>query len=110
MSERVDIAVVGSGTAGIAAAVTAARAGRTTLLLDKRSAAGGTGGFSGLTTICGLYGEDGKFLNDGFAREFAEALGNIKPMQMGRVWVLPYAPEKFRDVVAKFLFGTPRLQ
>ena len=55
MNEFFDIAVVGSGAAGIAAAVSAARAGAKTLLLDKNSAAGGTGGFSGLTTLCGLF-------------------------------------------------------
>ena len=74
MSESFDIAVVGSGAAGIAAAVCAAREGCSTLLLDSRHAAGGTGGFSGLTTLCGLHTEDGHFLNDGFSREFAGAL------------------------------------
>ena len=73
MSESFDLAVVGSGAAGLAAAVNAARAGCATLLLDSRVAAGGTGGFSGLTTLCGLFDSDeGAWLNDGFAREFAE--------------------------------------
>ena len=76
MKERFDIAVIGSGAAGIAAAVSAARAGCRTVLLDKSPAAGGTGGFSGLTTLCGLYDDAGNFLNDGFAREFAEALAD----------------------------------
>ena len=74
MSKQFDIVVIGSGAAGIAAAVSAARADRMTLLLDKNPAAGGTGGFSGLTTLCGLYDDAGNFLNDGFAREFAETL------------------------------------
>ena len=54
MSESYDIAVVGSGAAGLAAAVSAGRAGCRTLLLDRHPLAGGTGGFSGLTTLCGL--------------------------------------------------------
>ncbi len=122
--------VVGSGAAGIAAAVTAARAGCKTLLLDQRPAGGGTGGFSGLTTLCGLFDDEGKFLNDGFARELAEALAERRsptrhvaaaawqntgpeagaPIKMGRVWVLQYRPEKFQKVAATFLTSTPNLQ
>jgi hypothetical protein len=110
MSEHFDIAVVGSGAAGIAAAVCAARAGCKTLLLDKNNSAGGTGGFSGLTTLCGLYDDTGNFLSDGFAREFAEAISEIAPLQMGKVWVLPYRPEKFRATAGKFLAAEPKLQ
>lgn len=110
MIEHVDIAVVGSGAAGIAAAVSAARAGRMTLLLDQRDAAGGTGGFSGLTTLCGLYDDGGQFLNEGFSREFAEALAESDPIKMGRVWVLPYRPAKFREVAGNLLAATPNLQ
>ncbi len=125
-----DIAVVGAGAAGIAAAVCAARAGAKTLLLDARPAPGGTGGFSGLTTLCGLYDDAGYFLNDGFAREFAEALAERgapaprgsgldihqhaelelrAPIKMGRVWVLPYRPEKFREVATKLISSTPNI-
>ena len=131
MSEHFDIAIIGSGAAGIAAAVCAARAGRTTLLLDKNSGGGGTGGFSGLTTLCGLYDDAGNFLDDGFAKEFAEALAERRPparlepekkqqqharsetgvpIKMGRVWVLPYRPEKFRAVAEKFFADAPSLQ
>src|SRR6266446_3589816 len=97
MISQVDIAVVGGGAAGIAAAATAARAGHTTLLLDCRPAIGGTGGFSGLTTLCGLYDDEGRFLNEGFPREFADAISEAPPVRLGKVWVLPYHPEKFRQ-------------
>ena len=110
MSEHFDIAVVGSGAAGIAAAVCAARAGGKTLLLDKNSAAGGTGGFSGLTTLCGLYDDAGKFLNDGFAREFADAITEVPPLKAGRVWLLPYRPETFRAVAEKLLTSLTNLK
>jgi hypothetical protein len=110
MSEKFDIVVVGGGAAGIAAAVCAARTGHTTLLLDKNNSAGGTGGFSGLTTLCGLYDDSGYFLNDGFAREFAETISETTPVKMGLVWVLPYRPEKFRDVSEKFFAAEPKLQ
>lgn len=110
MNAPVDIAVVGAGAAGIAAAVTAARAGAKTLLLDARPAPGGTGGFSGLTTLCGLYDDSGNFLNDGFAREFAEAIAEASPVRMGKVFVLPYRPEKFRAVAEKLVAAEPNLK
>ena len=104
-----DIAVVGAGAAGIAASITAARAGVKTLLIDKNPAVGGTGGFSGLTTICGLYDDEGKFLNDGFTREFAETLKEAPPLRMGKVWVLQYRSEKFCEVAAHFISSCPQL-
>jgi len=110
MSEQFDIAIVGGGAAGIAAAVCAARAGRKTLLLDKNNSAGGTGGFSGLTTLCGLYDDAGNFLNGGFTREFAEAISETAPLQMGKVWALPYRPERFRTIAEKFFAAEPNLQ
>lgn len=111
MNERVDIAVVGAGAAGIAAAVSAARAGCRALLLDRNPTAGGTGGYSGLTTLCGLYDDAGQFLNDGFAREFATMLADTgAPIKMGRVWVLQYRPERFRRAAADLIDGCPQLR
>jgi hypothetical protein len=49
-------------------------------------------------------------LNDGFTREFAGAISEIAPLQMGKVWVLPYRPEKFRAVAQNFLAADPELQ
>ncbi|HVU07878.1 MAG TPA: FAD-dependent oxidoreductase [Verrucomicrobiae bacterium] len=110
MIETFDIAVIGSGAAGIAAAITTARAGCRTLLLDKNPAAGGTGGFSGLTTLCGLFDEHGKFLNEGFPREFTEAISETPPVKTGRVWILPYRPEKFHAVAENLFATAPRLK
>lgn len=110
MNAPADILVVGAGAAGIAAAVSAARAGRSTMLLDQRAAAGGIGGHSGLTTLCGLYDDSGQLLNEGFAREFAEAVAETAPLRMGKVWVLPYRPEKFREVANRLIAAAPRLE
>lgn len=110
MKAPLSIAIVGSGAAGIAAAVTAARAGVETLLFEQNPAPGGTGGFSGLTTLCGLFDHEGEFLNQGFAREFAEAIAETEPLKMGRVWVLPYRPARFREAAEKFFAATPNLQ
>ncbi|MEP6662047.1 MAG: FAD-dependent oxidoreductase [Verrucomicrobiota bacterium] len=108
MNESFDIAVVGSGAAGIAAAVSAARAGAKTLLLDQRGSVGGIGGGSGLTTLCGLHDSQGNFINGGFAREFAEALQNedqfSNPVKkMGRLFVQHYRPVSFQKIAARFL-------
>ena len=109
MSDSFDIAVIGSGTAGIAAAVTAARTGGKVLLLDKNPAAGGIGGLSGLNTLCGLFDDAGNFLNPGFAREFTDAIAEAPPLKMGRVWVLPYRPMTFCTVAGDFFAGLPNL-
>jgi hypothetical protein len=108
-SGRVDIAVIGGGSAGIAAALAASRAGRRTLLLERCSAAGGTGGFSGLTTLCGLYDDHGRQLNGGISAEIAQGLAEAKPVRMGRVWVLPYRPARFRELAGSLLTETERL-
>jgi hypothetical protein len=110
MTERFDIAVVGSGAAGIAAAVSACRLGCSTLLLDQKPEAGGTGGFSGLTTLCGLYDDEGNMLNNGFTKQFAEALRETEPLRMGRVWVLPYRPARFREIAQRLLTATTNVR
>jgi len=50
-----DVAVLGGGPAGIAAAVAAARAGRKTLLIERYGFLGGMGTAAGVTNFCGLH-------------------------------------------------------
>jgi hypothetical protein len=50
-----DIAVLGGGPAGIAAAVAASRAGRRTLLIERYGFLGGMGTAAGVTNFCGLH-------------------------------------------------------
>src|SRR5712664_3440339 len=50
-----DVAVLGGGPAGIAAAVAAARAGRRTLLIERYGFLGGMGTAAGVTNFCGLH-------------------------------------------------------
>ena len=106
MSERtvsVDVAVAGGGAAGIAAAVTAARAGASTVLIDRQCMLGGMGSAALVHTICGLYvlhdAPGVAFAHEGFPREFAERLiamgGAAQPVRMGRVDVLPHHPAAF---------------
>lgn len=109
MTSTVDIAVVGAGVSGIAAAISAARAGRSTLLMEQRPGPGGTGGFSGITTLCGLFDDTGASLSGGFAREFADRVTDAPPVKTGRVWVLPYEPARFRTVAAELCASEPNL-
>lgn len=105
MSASPKIIVVGTGAAGIAAAVTAARSGARVVVIDSASQIGGTGGTSGLTTLCGLFDDAGRWMGGGFAREFSESIAAAPQQQMGRVWVLPYRPQKFRAHAAGLLAG-----
>jgi len=50
-----EVAVLGGGPAGIAAAVAAARAGRKTLLVERYGFLGGMGTAAGVTNFCGLH-------------------------------------------------------
>ncbi|MBC7603038.1 MAG: FAD-dependent oxidoreductase, partial [Ramlibacter sp.] len=50
-----EVVVLGGGPAGIAAAVAAARAGRTTLLIERYGFLGGMGTAAGVTNFCGLH-------------------------------------------------------
>lgn len=50
-----EIAVLGGGPAGMAAAVAAARAGRRTLLIERYGFLGGMGTAAGVTNFCGLH-------------------------------------------------------
>ena len=100
--EAFDVAVIGGGSAGLAAAVTAAREGARTLLVERYGYLGGMGTASLVHTFCGLYllrDEPGAVLaNPGFAVEMAGrmiAATGMEPVRMGRVDVLPQHPVEF---------------
>ncbi|RYD22405.1 MAG: FAD-dependent oxidoreductase [Verrucomicrobiaceae bacterium] len=100
--ETFDVAVIGGGSAGLAAAVTAARKGARTVLIERHGCLGGMGTASLVHTFCGLYllrDEPGAVLaNPGFASEMAErmtAATGLGPVRMGRVDVLPQHPVEF---------------
>ena len=76
--ERFDVAVVGGGVAGIAAAISAAGSGAHTVLVERADALGGNVSQAFVHTICGLYlaAESGDAIpaNPGFPQRFAAIL------------------------------------
>lgn len=92
-----DLCVAGGGFAGLGAALTAARRGLQTLLIEKDSFWGGTAAVSRHRYLCGLYaGKDpaSAVLNEGLSRELESVLrqggrGSLKAI--GEVLVLEYA-------------------
>lgn len=112
-----DLAVIGGGSAGLAAAVTAARTGARTLLIDRHGFTGGMGTASLVHTFCGLYllrAEPGAvFANPGFALEIAELMiqaTGIGPVRMGRVDVLPQHPVDFVRIADELIAAEPSLE
>jgi hypothetical protein len=111
MNLRPDVLVVGAGSAGIAAAVAAARKGASVVLLERHSFAGGKATGAEVGTICGLYNhskqKESKYVCAGFAKEFAERLSRMdssKPLSnpMG-LHYLPYNPFSFKLLCDKYL-------
>jgi FAD dependent oxidoreductase len=102
VKELFDVAVIGGGSAGLAASVTAARGGARVVLIERYGFLGGMGTASLVHTFCGLYlmpqGPDAVLANPGFASEMAErmiAVTGIGPQRMGRVDVLLQHPVEF---------------
>jgi phytoene dehydrogenase-like protein len=69
-----DVAVVGGGAAGTAAAVGAAQAGARTALFESFGCLGGAATMKSVTTYCGLYYERGR-VSVGYSHDFFPASG-----------------------------------
>lgn len=106
MVSSCDILVVGGGVAGVPAAVTAARAGKNVVLVERDDFLGGTGVSALHRYICGLYlngpKRPEKPLNDGFPGEVLDRLlaraPGSRPLQMGRCWGFPFEPARLRSI------------
>lgn len=117
---KVDVAIFGGGSAGVAAAVAAARAGATVALVERQAALGGTGSASMVHSICGLYRlrasdtETLEWANPGFPKEFAETLlacGSARgPIRMGKLDVLLHQPAAFAELSDRLTASETRIQ
>lgn len=109
-----DVLVVGAGPAGLAAAVSAGRAGARVVLLERRGVVGGLATAGPVGTVCGLYLRDStgappRLAAGGFPGEVAEHLARASgtsPLRLGEgLWVLPYAPRAFERLGDELLRG-----
>ena len=113
-----DVLVVGAGTAGVPAAVAAARAGADTLLVEKRDSPGGTAVTGLHRYICGLYLNgpipSPELLNGGLVSEIIEGLHQgepgRRPVRIGKVDVLPYTPAVLQQVYTGLLEHESKLR
>lgn len=114
---RCDVAVIGGGSAGLAASVTAARLGARTVLIEEHAFAGGMGTASLVHSFCGLYqlpsGPRAVIANPGFPEEIESlmiAATGVGPLRMGRVDVLPQHPVEFARLADRLLSGEALLE
>ena len=110
---EVDMAVVGGGAAGVAAAETAARHASSVLLIERYGFCGGAAvaGMSG--TICGMYLSTEREANRpeqvvfGFTERFRAAMeargGITAPQRYGKTWTVTHDPLAWREVADGFL-------
>ncbi len=100
---EVDVAVVGGGSAGLAAAIASAQSGVRTALVERYGFFGGNATSAWVGTVCGLYKKAGDAFDlvcRGFAERWAEGLkadgGGIGPIPYKESAVLLYVPWAYK--------------
>lgn len=104
-ASKADVVVIGGGSAGLCAAVSAARAGARVVLVERSNRLGGMGTLARVHTFCGLYHPDvsrpPQIANQGLPAEIERrmrARTGVGPIRMGKVYVLPQDPDVFAAI------------
>lgn len=112
-----DVVVAGGGPAGLGAAVAAARAGASVLLLERYGFLGGNFTAASVGTVCGLYvrdGDDWDYVSAGLAREFVEMLeergAGHGPVPFKDTAVLLYVPWAAKRVADHLVTEEDRIE
>lgn len=111
---RFDVAVVGAGAAGIAAAMAAAECGRSVVLLDSAGFFGGMATVAGVQSYCGFVTSrpEPEPVVAGMGRRVLEALrafGHpVAPvLQNSGNWIILLDPERLKTVLDRLITATP---
>ena len=113
--QRYECIVVGGGTAGFAAAVTAAKSGVKTLLIEERGSLGGTATGARIGQLMGFAAGEDKAEKKGIVKEILERLmseggsNGIETIYLCGdpdldVAVIPYDPEIMKNVMEDMVF------
>lgn len=112
-----DVVVCGAGSAGLGAALSAAREGATVVLVERWPFFGGNATAASLGSICGLYvkAADGGFehVSSGIPREWAQALQDggfgLGPIPYKQTAVMPYVPWGYKRVADRLVSAEERI-
>ena len=113
---EVDVAVVGGGSAGLAAAITASRLGASVALIERYGFLGGNATSAYVGTVCGLWRTTSEGFDPvcgGFALEWADALkisgAANGPVPYKRSAVLLYVPWAYKRQADNWVLAEPNL-
>jgi len=112
-----DVIIAGGGSAGLAAALSSAREGARTLLIERHAQLGGAGSNALVHTFCGLFhphvSQGPRWLNPGIPTEIGRRLLDLHPGSapelMGRVYVLRHEPAALARLALELCQEEPRL-